>query len=96
MDHARLPQRRTLLIGLAAVGLVPLAGCMTKPVRPANADGTYCFAIGKSYSRKLTCTSWSARSGRGAAVTGWSAANPRNRVLELRICAWSQMLAECA
>ena len=56
MDHPRLPQRRNLLIGLAAVGLVPLAGCMTKPVRPANADGTYCFAIGKSYSRKLTCT----------------------------------------
>ena len=56
MDHSRLPQRRTLLIGLAAVGLVPLAGCMTKPMRPANADGTYCFATGKSYSRKLTCT----------------------------------------
>lgn len=56
MDHSRLPQRRTLLIGLAAVGLVPLAGCMTKPVRPANADGTYCFAFGKYPSRKLTCT----------------------------------------
>jgi len=56
MDHSRLPQRRTLLIGLAAVGLVPLAGCMTKPMRPANADGTYCFAIGKWHSRKFTCT----------------------------------------
>lgn len=56
MDHPRLPQRRTLLIGLAAVGLLPLAGCMTKPMRPANEDGTYCYAVGKSNARKLTCT----------------------------------------
>ena len=56
MSKAQLPQRRTLLIGLAAVGLVPLAGCMTNPLRPANADGTYCYRIGKSYRSKLTCT----------------------------------------
>ena len=56
MSKAQLPQRRTLLIGLAAVGLVPLAGCMTKPLRPVNADGTYCYRIGKSYRSKLTCT----------------------------------------
>jgi len=56
MSKAQLPQRRTLLIGLAAVGLVPLAGCMTKPLRPVNADGTYCHRIGKSYRPKLTCT----------------------------------------
>lgn len=56
MNEARLVHRRNLLTGLLAVGLVPLAGCMSKPVRPANADGTYCFAIGKWHSRKLTCT----------------------------------------
>jgi len=56
MSKAQLPQRRTLLIGLAAVGLVPLSGCMTKPLRPVNADGTYCYRIGKSYRPKFTCT----------------------------------------
>lgn len=56
MSKAQLPQRRTLLIGLAAVGLVTLAGCMTKPMSPVNADGTYCHRIGKSYRLKLTCT----------------------------------------
>lgn len=56
MNKARLPQRRTLLVGLAVVGLAPLAGCMTKPVGPVNADGTYCHRIGKIYRPKLTCT----------------------------------------
>lgn len=56
MSRARLPQRRTLLLGLAVVGLAPLAGCMTKPLRPVNADGTYCHRLGKSYRPKLTCT----------------------------------------
>lgn len=47
--------RRT---ALAVVGCGALlgAGCMTKPMRPANPDGTYCFAIGKWYRRTLTCT----------------------------------------
>ena len=56
MDHSRLPRRRTLLIGLAAVGLVPLAGCMTKPLQPVRADGSYCHRIGRSYRPTLTCT----------------------------------------
>ena len=56
MSQAQLPQRRTLLIGLAAVGLLPLSGCMTKPLRPVNADGTYCHRIGKSYRPTLTCS----------------------------------------
>ena len=47
--------RRTVLVGLGLVALLS-AGCMTKPIRPANPDGTYCFAIGKWHSRKLTCT----------------------------------------
>jgi len=29
---------------------------MTKPMRPAHPDGTYCFAFGKWYRRTLTCT----------------------------------------
>lgn len=56
MSRAQLPQRRTLLLGLAVVGLAPLAGCMTKPLRSVNADGTYCHRIGKSYRPTLTCT----------------------------------------
>lgn len=53
--HQR-PQRRTLLMGLATVALVPLAGCTTKPLQPVNADGSYCHRIGRSYRPKLTCT----------------------------------------
>lgn len=56
MSEYKLPRRRTLLVGLAVVGLAPLAGCMTKPLRAVNADGTYCYRIGKSYRPKLTCT----------------------------------------
>lgn len=43
---------------IVAIGLVALlgTGCMTKPMQPANPDGTYCFATGKWHSRKLTCT----------------------------------------
>jgi hypothetical protein len=29
---------------------------MTKPLRPVNADGTYCHRIGKSYRPTRTCT----------------------------------------
>ncbi len=47
--------RRTAL-SLLGIGAALSAGCMTKPMRPANADGTYCFATGKWYRRKLTCT----------------------------------------
>lgn len=56
MSQSDLPRRITLLVGLAVVGLAPLAGCMTKPLRPVNADGTYCHRIGKSYRPTLTCT----------------------------------------
>jgi hypothetical protein len=56
MSKPDLPRRRTLLVVLAVVGLAPLAGCMTKPLRSVNTDGTYCHRIGKSYRPKLTCT----------------------------------------
>lgn len=50
-----LVRRRALLFALGGSALLT-AGCMTKPLRPANADGTYCFRIGKSYRPTLTCT----------------------------------------
>ncbi len=56
MSESDRPHRRRLLLGLAVVGLAPLAGCMTKPLRSVNADGTYCHRIGKSYRPTLTCT----------------------------------------
>lgn len=56
MNKSDLPRRRTLMVGLAVVGLAPLAGCVTKPLRSVNADGTYCYRIGKSYRPRLTCT----------------------------------------
>jgi len=50
-----LARRRALLFAVGGSALLT-AGCMTKPLRPANADGTYCFRLGKSYRPKLTCT----------------------------------------
>ncbi len=51
-----IKRRRALLFAVAGSAVLT-AGCMTKPLRPANADGTYCYRIGKSYRPKLTCTS---------------------------------------
>ena len=51
-----LDRRRTVLFMVGGSTLLT-AGCMTKPLRPANADGTYCYRTGKSYRRTLTCTS---------------------------------------
>lgn len=50
-----LTRRRAMLLAASGSALLT-AGCMTKPLRPANADGTYCFSIGKSYGPTLTCT----------------------------------------
>lgn len=50
-----LARRRALLFAVGGSTLLT-AGCMTKPLRSANADGTYCFRIGKSYRPTLTCT----------------------------------------
>lgn len=33
-----------------------LGGCASPPARPAEANGTYCYRIGKSYRQTLTCT----------------------------------------
>jgi hypothetical protein len=51
----KLSRRRALLFTVGGSALLT-AGCMTKPLRPANADGTYCHRIGKSYRPTLTCT----------------------------------------
>lgn len=52
MDHVS----RRAAPGMLGVGAVLGKGCMTKPVWPANPDGTYGFAVGKWYRRTLTCT----------------------------------------
>lgn len=51
-----MSQRRTLMLGLGAAVLAPLAGCMSKPLQPVSADGTYCHRIGRSFRAKSTCT----------------------------------------
>ncbi len=56
MGQTLLTHRRGVLTGLLVAGLTPLAGCMSKPLRPANADGTYCYSVGKSLRRNETCT----------------------------------------
>jgi len=50
-----LARRQTLLFAIG-IPAVLLTGCMTKPLRPANADGTYCFRVGQGLNRSLTCT----------------------------------------
>lgn len=51
-----MKNRRTVALGLLGAALVPLTGCMTKPLQPVNADGTYCYSIGRRPHNKLTCT----------------------------------------
>lgn len=41
---------------MLGLGLLPLVGCMTKPLQPVRADGIYCHKVGKSYRPTLTCT----------------------------------------
>jgi hypothetical protein len=52
MNHAR---RRTLLFVVSGSALLT-TGCMIKPLRPANADGAYCFRIAKRRRPKFVCT----------------------------------------
>lgn len=49
--------RSALLVITLGATVFVATGCATRPLRPANADGTYCFRIGKSYRPTLTCTS---------------------------------------
>ena len=47
--------RRTLL-GVLGATTVVASGCMSKPLREARADGTYCFSIGTTPGHRATCT----------------------------------------
>lgn len=49
----RFAKMRFSVVALAAL---LLSGCMMKPVRPVNADGTYCYEFGKPTWHRLTCT----------------------------------------
>jgi hypothetical protein len=49
------PRRRSMLLVLGVTALTS-TGCMTKPLRAANADGTYCARTHRRYSRKRICT----------------------------------------
>lgn len=51
-----MSNHRTFGITLVGLSLLLLAGCVTKPLRPVRADGTYCHKVGKSYRPTLTCT----------------------------------------
>lgn len=48
--------RRAALIVLGSSTLL-LAACASKPIRPLNADGTWCHRVGKAPRYKRTCTS---------------------------------------
>lgn len=48
--------RPKLALALLGGALLFLSGCMTKPLQPVRADGTYCHKIGKSYRPTITCT----------------------------------------
>lgn len=61
--------RRRIIRGSLGVGALLSAGCMTKPMRPANPDGTYCFRIGKNPRPKLICTPSPIPSEQAEAVT---------------------------
>jgi hypothetical protein len=49
-------RRRAALIALGC-GAFLVASCVSKPSRPASADGTWCHRAGKAPRYKLTCTS---------------------------------------
>ena len=51
-----MSNRRVIVLGLLGLSATTLAGCMTKPLQPVRADGTYCYAYGRAYRQLLTCT----------------------------------------
>ena len=50
-----MKNRRVLALGLLGLSVLSLVGCISKPLRPVNADGTYCFRVNNK-SRNKTCT----------------------------------------
>lgn len=43
------------LLGAGALAILS-AGCMTEPISHLQADGTYCYRVGRSHRPTLTCT----------------------------------------
>lgn len=48
--------RRVIVLGLMGLSAAALTGCMTKPLQPVRPDGTYCYAYGRAYLQRFTCT----------------------------------------
>lgn len=48
--------RRRIALGTMGAVTLATAGCMTKPLRPLNADGSYCYKFGKQFREPKTCT----------------------------------------
>ncbi len=88
MTQHRLALRRTLLMSLATVVVLPLAGCMTKPLQPVNADGSYCHRIGRSYRPKLTCTPTAVPTDVVEAVAKRFDADPASLTIYVLRCRW--------
>jgi hypothetical protein len=51
------PGRRVLVLGIVMASAGVLGGCMSKPIRAVNADGTWCYRFGNALRHKPTCTS---------------------------------------
>lgn len=51
-----MSNRRVIVLGLLGLSAAALPGCMTKPLQPVRADGTYCYAYGRAYRQQFTCT----------------------------------------
>jgi len=51
-----MSNRRVIVLGLVGLSAAALPGCMTKPLQPVRADGTYCYAYGRAYRQLFTCT----------------------------------------
>lgn len=51
-----MSNRRVIVFGLMGLSAAALPGCMTKPLQPVRPDGTYCYAYGRAYRQRFTCT----------------------------------------
>lgn len=50
------PARRRLMLAIVGGSALGATGCMTKPIQPARADGTWCYRVG-NFRRKAQCSS---------------------------------------
>jgi hypothetical protein len=53
---SQYPTRRQLVLTILGGSALGATGCMTKPIQPARADGTWCYRVGNS-RRKAQCSS---------------------------------------